>query len=150
MGRERRALAGRHRREIEREVVVVDAGAVAQRRVARLLEQVDADDRAGAEIVELLADEAVAGAEVQHLERRGIDALLGQLLTQQVADDARRVARQAVGEELLVEARHVEDLGVVVQADASPLAFDGDLTPLLVLVETAGGVGRREMKREVE
>jgi hypothetical protein len=37
-----------------------------------------------------------------------------------------------------------------VQADAPPFAGDRDLTPLLVLVETARGVGRREMKREVE
>jgi hypothetical protein len=37
-----------------------------------------------------------------------------------------------------------------VQADAPPLAGDRDLTPLLVLVETARRVCRGEVKREVE
>ena len=82
-------IVGAQRGEVRRAVVVVDVGAVAQRRRLRLGQQVDADDRAEADLLELLADHAVAGTEVQRRHRRRVRTGLIQRLAQQVADDLR-------------------------------------------------------------
>ena len=60
----------RQRGQVEHAVVVVDAGAVALGGRGGLGQQVDADDRGHAEVRELLAHHAVAGAQVEHTERR--------------------------------------------------------------------------------
>ena len=60
--------------DVDGEVVVVEAGAVALRGVARLGQQVQTDERVDAELCQSLADHAVAGAEVQPAQRRGVDA----------------------------------------------------------------------------
>ena len=65
------AVAGVEVGDVGGVVVLVEAGAVALRGVARLGQQVQADDRLDADGGELLADHAVAGAEVQRLQRRG-------------------------------------------------------------------------------
>ena len=142
------ALAAVEIGDVDGEVVVVQARAVAQRRVARLGQQVEADERVDAERGQPLADHAVARAEVQPAQRRRIDAGLLQLGPEQVADDLGGAALQQLGEELLVEAGNIEDRGVIVKADPLTLTVELDLTPFLVLVQTAAGRTGRERQLE--
>ena len=59
------------RGEVADDVVVVEAGTVALGRPGGLRDDVDADDRLHAEALQLLADEAVAGADVERGQRAG-------------------------------------------------------------------------------
>lgn len=86
------ALVGLELGQIKRVVLPVELRSVALGRLAGLLEQVDADDLTDPELGELLADETVARTEVERGQPCRIDAGLVELLAQQAADDARRVA----------------------------------------------------------
>ena len=108
--------------EVADDVVRVDVGTVALGRPGGLRDDVDADDRRHAEALELLADEAVAGADVERRERGGIHAGLLELLLEQPDHDLGRAALQVVVEDPLVEPRDVVDLVVVVEADRVRLA----------------------------
>jgi hypothetical protein len=120
------------------------------RGIARLGQQVDADDLADGQLAQQLSDHAVAGAEVQRGQPFGLQAGIAQRRAEQLGHDTRRLALQAVGEQSLVEPRNVVDLGIVVEADPLACAVGPfDFTPFLVLVELSMCVLRRQMQRVV-
>ena len=94
------------------------------RGVARLREQVDADDVVDRQLRQQLADHAVAGAEVQRRQPAGLESGRFQLRPEQLRDHAWRVALQLLGEQPFVEAWDLVDLRVIMEADA---AFPSDL-----------------------
>src|SRR4051812_1465277 len=72
VGAELVAVRSGERRQVEHVVALVDAGTVALCGGRGLGEEVDAYDRLGTQFGELLARHAVAGAEVEHAQGRGV------------------------------------------------------------------------------
>ncbi|HVB38262.1 MAG TPA: hypothetical protein VND92_06975 [Vicinamibacterales bacterium] len=118
-GRQLLALCRGEAAEVGHAIGVVEARSVAFGRHARLGNDVGADEPRDAPVLQRLAHHAVAGPEVEHAQLGEVLVRLPDRRLQDLRHLGRRLALQAVVEQLLVEAGDLVDLGVVVKADGA-------------------------------
>ncbi|MEP6954210.1 MAG: hypothetical protein ABI950_09145 [Solirubrobacteraceae bacterium] len=95
---------------------------------------------------QLLADQAVAGAEVEHAQVARGGVVLAEGVVQQLHDHLRRGARESISEQLLVEPGDLVDVRVVLAAQLAPGTIDLDLEALSVLIHLSLG-GETDRKK---
>ena len=123
---------GARRQQIERQVAVVDAGAVAQSCIARLGDDVGPQHRRQAVAPQRLARDAVARREVEHASLGAIPPELLDRLGQHRRQPLWRAAAQPVVNDPLVQARKLVHACVVVEMELLAAAIVvGDADQLL-------------------